>query len=66
MYTLSDLTSKVANSRGWMNLNDENVLFFEENDYKIRKIRKERHIKLCMLKFKPEYDYIIWNKEFLE
>jgi hypothetical protein len=19
-----------------------------------------------MLKFKPEYDYIIWNKEFLE
>lgn len=53
-------------SRGWMNLNDENVLFFEENDYKIRKIRKERHIKLCMLKFKPEYDYIIWNKEFLE
>lgn len=51
-------------SRGWMNLNDENVLFFDENDYKIRKIRKERHIKLCMLKFKPEYDYIIWNIEY--
>lgn len=48
--------------RGWMNLTDENVPPWEENEYKIKKLRKERHMKLCMLEFKPEYDYVIWNK----
>ncbi|MCK9417705.1 hypothetical protein M0Q97_13765 [Candidatus Dojkabacteria bacterium] len=51
-------------SRGWMNLNNENIQPWEENEYKIKKTRKERHIKLCMLKFKPEYDYIIWNNDY--
>lgn len=48
-------------SRGWIDINNENVFSFEKNEYEIIKLRKERHIKLCMLKFKPEYEYIIWN-----
>lgn len=47
--------------RGWMDINNENIFSFEKNEYEIIKLRKERHIKLCMLEFKPEYEYIIWN-----
>jgi hypothetical protein len=57
-------TSKL-NSRGWMNLdnNKANIFPWEENEYKIKLIRKSRQIKLCKLNFKPEYDYKIWSED---